>query len=544
MYVSIVNEYGRTIQINTRQINFVQIAGKTMFLNYFGGQSTSTSSNLVQIQTLLTVLLAQPYFLDLRQNGSGYLLNLSAIRYTDFAPTANSVFVFFNAVNVVVTLPSAFEPTLSAALSAYVGTGGGGTGNGTSLNDIISQPNHGFSIGNILGYNGDVWFLAQANTDATSEVYGIVSSVTDQNTFTLTTSGYVAGLTGLAPGGTYFLSESIPGGMTLTEPAIPGQISKPIFLAMSQTSGLFVEMRGELVSSGGGGGNGTALLDSIQQIAHGFSIGDIIRYNGTGWVWSQADTDIDSEVYGMVSAVIDSDNFTITTSGYVTGLIGLTPGTTYFLSAGTPGGMTDTEPIGDGEISKPIFLSTSPTSGLFVDMRGELIASGGSGSNSTALSDSIMQINHNFSIGEAVRFDGAEWVLSQANSDTDAEVYGLVSNVIDLDNFTITTSGYVVGLSGLTPGSTYFLSASIPGGLTSVEPLGVGQVSKPLLLATSASSGLYIDMRGELISSGGEDTYTNETPTPVTVGGIPAGSTFTGLTTQQMWDWLLYSIHP
>ena len=28
MYVSIVNEYGRTIQINTRQINFVQIAGK------------------------------------------------------------------------------------------------------------------------------------------------------------------------------------------------------------------------------------------------------------------------------------------------------------------------------------------------------------------------------------------------------------------------------------------------------------------------------------------------------------------------------------
>ena len=544
MYVSIVNEYGRTIQINTRQINFVQIAGKTMFLNYFGGQSTSTSSNLVQIQTLLTVLLAQPYFLDLRQNGSGYLLNISAIRYTDFAPTANSVFVFFNAVNVVVTLPSAFEPTLSAALSAYVDTGGGGTGNGTSLNDIISQPNHGFSIGNILGYNGDAWFLAQANTDATSEVYGIVSSVTDQNTFTLTTSGYVAGLMGLAPGGTYFLSESIPGGMTLTEPAVPGQISKPIFLAMSQTSGLFVEMRGELVSSGGGGGNGTALLDSIQQIAHGFSIGDIIRYNGTGWVWSQADTDIDSEVYGMVSAVIDSDNFTITTSGYVTGLTGLTPGTTYFLSAGTPGGMTDTEPVGDGEISKPIFLSTSPTSGLFVDMRGELIASGGSGSNGTALSDSIMQINHNFSIGEAVRFDGAEWVLSQANSDTDAEVYGLVSNVIDLDNFTITTSGYVVGLSGLTPGSTYFLSASIPGGLTSVEPLGVGQVSKPLLLATSASSGLYIDMRGELISSGGEDTYTNETPTPVTVGGIPAGSTFTGLTTQQMWDWLLYGIQP
>ena len=248
----------------------------------------------------------------------------------------------------------------------------------------------------------------------------------------------------------------------------------------------------------------------------------------------------------MVSMVVDPDNFVITTSGYISGLSGLTPGSTYFLSAGVPGGMTPVEPTGDGEINKPIFLSTSPTSGLFIDMRGELISSGGSGGgNGTALSDSIMQINHGFSIGDAVRFDGTEWVWSQADSDVDSEVYGLVSNVIDLDNFTITTSGYIVGLSGLIPGTTYFLSAQIPGGLTSTEPLADGQVSKPLFLATSSSSGLYIDMRGELISIGGSpDTYTNETPTPVTVGGIPAGSTFVGLTTQQMWDWLLYSIHP
>ena len=547
MYVSIVNEYGRTIQINTRQINFVQIDGKTMFLNYFGGQSTATSSNLVQIQTLLTVLLAQSYFLDLRQNGDGFLLNLSAIRYTDFAPIADTIFVYFNAVNIIVKLPASLEPLLSSALATYVDTGGGGTGNGTSLNDIISQPSHGFAIGDILGYDGSAWFLAQADTDATSEVYGIVSSVTDQNTFTLTTSGYVAGLTGLIPGGTYFLSESLPGSMSLIEPTTPGQISKPIFLAMSTTSGLFVEMRGELISSGGsGGGNGTALLDSIAQTAHGFSIGDVIRYDGAEWVWSQANIDSNSEVYGMVSMVVDPDNFVITTSGYISGLSGLTPGSTYFLSAGVPGWMTPVEPTGDGEINKPIFLSTSPTSGLFIDMRGELISSGGSGGgNGTALSDSIMQINHGFSIGDAVRFDGTEWVWSQADSDVDSEVYGLVSNVIDLDNFTITTSGYIVGLSGLIPGTTYFLSAQIPGGLTSTEPLADGQVSKPLFLATSSSSGLYIDMRGELISIGGSpDTYTNETPTPVTVGGIPAGSTFVGLTTQQMWDWLLYSIHP
>lgn len=40
--------------------------------------------------------------------------------------------------------------------------------------------------------------------------------------------------------------------------------------------------------------------------------------------------------------------------------------------------------------------------------------------------------------------------------------------------------------------------------------------------------------------SGATVTYSNATPTPTTIGGIPAGSTFSGLTMQQMWDALLY----
>ena len=39
---------------------------------------------------------------------------------------------------------------------------------------------------------------------------------------------------------------------------------------------------------------------------------------------------------------------------------------------------------------------------------------------------------------------------------------------------------------------------------------------------------------------GGSDTYTNAAPTPVTLGGIPAGSTFAADTMTQMWDALLY----
>jgi hypothetical protein len=39
---------------------------------------------------------------------------------------------------------------------------------------------------------------------------------------------------------------------------------------------------------------------------------------------------------------------------------------------------------------------------------------------------------------------------------------------------------------------------------------------------------------------GSGDTYTNSTPTEVTLGGIPAGSTFSSQTMTQMWDALLY----
>lgn len=43
-----------------------------------------------------------------------------------------------------------------------------------------------------------------------------------------------------------------------------------------------------------------------------------------------------------------------------------------------------------------------------------------------------------------------------------------------------------------------------------------------------------------LYDSGGDVTYTNAEPTPITIGGISAGSTFTDQTMTEMWDALLY----
>lgn len=64
-----------------------------------------------------------------------------------------------------------------------------------------------------------------------------------------------------------------------------------------------------------------------------------------------------------------------------------------------------------------------------------------------------------------------------------------------------------------------------------------------LLAVTGIHSG-FTDS-GSIINGGGgggggASTYTNATPTPVTVGGIPAGSTFSAATMQEMFDLLLY----
>jgi len=61
----------------------------------------------------------------------------------------------------------------------------------------------------------------------------------------------------------------------------------------------------------------------------------------------------------------------------------------------------------------------------------------------------------------------------------------------------------------------------------------------------SAEDGYFLKFNsstGEYVLADVEDVvaYTNATPTPVTIGGIDAGSTFTDQTMTQMWDSLLY----
>jgi hypothetical protein len=106
-------------------------------------------------------------------------------------------------------------------------------------------------------------------------------------------------------------------------------------------------------------------------------------------------------------------------------------------------------------------------------------------------------------VGDVVRLDGSDYVLAQADDDENAEVVGIVQAVADANNFTVQVSGYITGLAGLTAGAVFYLSAGTPGALTATEPSSLGDVSKPVLIADTTTSGWIFNMRGFVVSAGG-----------------------------------------
>ena len=160
--------------------------------------------------------------------------------------------------------------------------------NGTTINQAINsrqitQATHAFTVGKVLYYTGAAYALAKADAAATAEVIGVVTTVVDANTFIITTSGYITGLSGLTAGSTYFLSDATAGLLTATAPVTNGSILKPLLTADSTTSGYFYNMRGSVIAAGSpetastllGNPNGTA--QATQEI----TLGAGLQFSGT-----------------------------------------------------------------------------------------------------------------------------------------------------------------------------------------------------------------------------------------------------------------------
>jgi hypothetical protein len=121
----------------------------------------------------------------------------------------------------------------------------------------------------------------------------------------------------------------------------------------------------------------------ITQAAHGLAAGDVVRLSGANYIKAKADTAVNAEAIGMVASAPDANNFVLISNGRITGLAGLTAGAAYYLSPTTSGAITDTEPTTIGQVSKPILIAESATTGWLVNMRGSIVTSIGSGSGSS-----------------------------------------------------------------------------------------------------------------------------------------------------------------
>ena len=172
----------------------------------------------------------------------------------------------------------------------------------------VMQVAHGFSVGEIVGFNGTVWFLAKADNFADGLAIGLVTAVQDVNDFTVTVAGYVNSLSGLTAGDLYYLSPTVAGGVQTTMPSVVGQIVRPVYIAISTTEAFVMYWVGDVVTNTTPTGftwnvvttntpmvkdngyittSGTITLSLPTSAA----VGDIVQVagsTGTGWIVTQA----------------------------------------------------------------------------------------------------------------------------------------------------------------------------------------------------------------------------------------------------------------
>lgn len=203
----------------------------------------------------------------------------------------------------------------------------------------------------------------------------------------------------------------------------------------------------ELDTVSGGGGSTTGITRSISQVAHGLAVGNAVRFNGTAYVKAQADSATNAEIVGMVSAVASANAFTLETAGLVTGLSGLTAGEVYFLSPSVAGALTATEPTTVGQVSKPLLVADSTTSGYLFNFRGALV-----GAQSTPVQAA-------FPVGDAASVPSATFVDLEWGFRND---FGPTNDVLDLTDPTLPVI-LQTGLHHFTTEFLYISTTPVPG---------------------------------------------------------------------------------
>lgn len=118
-----------------------------------------------------------------------------------------------------------------------------------------------------------------------------------------------------------------------------------------------------------------SVIRRVDQVAHGFIVGDAVRLSGAStYTKAQANSYANSQMVGIVSEVITANRFQITECGYITGLPVKVAATLYYLSPSSAGALTATQPTTAGQVDMPCLITDTTTRGFVIPNVGRLIA--------------------------------------------------------------------------------------------------------------------------------------------------------------------------
>jgi microcystin-dependent protein len=148
------------------------------------------------------------------------------------------------------------------AFSAATVRGGGGSGDGRSIRNTITQTNHGFQPGVVVRRDGvlDKYVRASSETFSHANSVGVVESVT-ANTFVVVYHGEIdfggasisvdeVGTVGITDGDVYYLSSSLSltGYLSPIAPTDPSVTYQPLLVATSSSTGIIINSLPNLIA--------------------------------------------------------------------------------------------------------------------------------------------------------------------------------------------------------------------------------------------------------------------------------------------------------
>jgi len=103
----------------------------------------------------------------------------------------------------------------------------------------------------------------------------------------------------------------------------------------------------------------------------------------------------------------------------------------------------------------------------------------------------VNQSSHGFSVLDAIRHNGSQYVKAIGNSTSSAGTIGVVASIQDSNNFTYQYSGFMT-TGSFTDGVDYFLSPDTSGSIITEPVYQIGEIRE--YIGTGTPQGFYIDI--------------------------------------------------